>query len=132
MKWERISIHHSASGDVSVETIRQWHLRRGFVDIGYTWVVRKSGKLEQGRPMNKMGAHVKNRNYRNMGICVTGDFSKYAPTEAQYLSLRKLLDFICFAFEIERENIYLHKNLAKTLCPGRYFEMGKVFPELGK
>jgi len=35
IKWERITIHHSASGDVSVDTIRQWHLKRGLwiVDI---------------------------------------------------------------------------------------------------
>lgn len=132
MKWERITIHHSASKDVSVDVIRQWHLKRKFVDVGYHWVVRHDGKLEQGRPMNKMGAHVKNHNYRNIGICVTGNFEKYEPTEAQYLGLRKLLNFLCFAFQIEKDKIYLHKDLATTVCPGKKFDREKLFPELGE
>ncbi len=131
MKWERVTVHHSASGDVSVKTIRQWHLDRGFSDCGYHWIVRKSGRLEQGRPMNKQGAHVKNQNFRNLGICVTGNFQKYPPAEVQYLSLRKLLDFLCFAFQIKRKEIYLHKDLAATICPGRKFDKKRIFPELG-
>ena len=125
MKWERITIHHSASGDVSVETIRQWHLSRGFIDVGYHWIVRQNGKLEQGRPMNQQGAHVKYHNYRNMGICVTGDFTKYPPSEAQYWSLRRLLNFLCFAFEIPKGKVYLHRDLANTLCPGKLFDLSK-------
>jgi len=126
MKWERITIHHSASGDVSVDTIRQWHLKRGFVDIGYAWVVRKNGDLELGRPMNKQGAHVKYQNYRNMGICVTGHFQKYSPSEAQYSSLKKLLEFLCFAFHIPKGKIYLHKDLANTVCPGKFFDRRRI------
>ena len=131
MKWEKITIHHSASKDVNVDTIRHWHLKRGFRDVGYAWIVRKNGNLEYGRPMTKQGAHVKNCNYRNLGICVTGDFMKYPPTEAQYLSLRKLLDFLCFAFRIPKDKIYLHKDLAATKCPGKNFDETKLFPELG-
>ena len=125
MKWERITVHHSASNDVSVETIRAWHLRRGFADVGYHWVVRQNGKLEQGRPMNKQGAHVKYHNYRNLGICITGHFEKYPPSEAQYCSLSRLLNFLCFAFQISKDKIYLHKDLANTLCPGKLFDLGK-------
>ncbi len=126
MKWERITVHYSASKDVSVETIRQWHLKRGFRDVGYQWIVRRDGKLEQGRPMNKQGAHVKYKNYRNLGVCVTGNFQKYPPTEAQYWSLKRLLNFLCFAFEIPKGKIYLHKDLAKTVCPGRLFDARKI------
>jgi len=126
MKWETITIHHSASKDVSVDTIRQWHLKRGFVDVGYAWVIRQNGDLEYGRPMNRRGAHVKYHNYRNMGICVTGNFEKYPPWKAQYLSLKKLLNFLCFAFHIPKGNIYLHKDLANTVCPGKYFDRARI------
>jgi len=125
MKWERITVHHSASGDVSVETIRAWHLERGFIDVGYHWIIRQNGKLEQGRPMNRQGAHVKHENYRNLGICLTGNFEKYPPNEAQYWSLRRLLNFLCFAFRIPKDKIYLHRDLANTLCPGRLFDLSK-------
>jgi len=126
MKWERITIHHSASGDVSVDTIRQWHLKRGFVDIGYAWIVRQNGDLEYGRPMNRRGAHVKYKNYRNLGICVTGHFERYSPSEAQYSSLKTLLKFLCFAFNIPESNIYLHKDLANTVCPGKFFDRDRI------
>ena len=124
MIWERITIHYSASNDVSVETIRQWHLKRGFSDVGYHWIVRRDGKLEQGRPMNRQGAHVKYKNYRNLGICVTGNFEKHVPTRAQYCSLKRLLNFLCFAFQIPKDKVYLHKDLANTVCPGRLFDPG--------
>lgn len=126
MKWERITIHYSASKDVSVDTIRQWHLKKGWRDVGYCWIVRKNGDLEYGRPMNKQGAHVKYHNYRNMGICVTGNFEKYSPSEAQYASLKTLLKFLCFAFNIPESNIYLHKDLANTVCPGKFFDRSRV------
>ena len=75
--------------------------------------------------MNKQGTHVKYHNKRNLGICVTGNFEKYPPTEAQYWSLKRLLNFLCFAFEIPKGNVYLHSDLAKTLCPGRLFDLSK-------
>jgi len=126
MIWERITIHHSASSDVSVDTIRHWHLKRGFKDCGYAWIVRKNGNLEYGRPMTKQGAHVKYKNYRNLGICITGHFQKYSPTEEQYSSLNKLLEFLCFAFHIPKDKILLHKDLAKTACPGKYFDRNRI------
>jgi len=98
----------------------------GFVDCGYSWIVRQNGDLEYGRPMTKMGAHVKNNNYRNMGICVTGDFTKHPPSEAQYWSMRRLLNFLCFAFHIPKGKIYLHKDLADTACPGEFFDRRRV------
>lgn len=125
MTWGKITVHHSASPDVSVDTIRQWHLERGFADVGYHWVVRQNGNLEQGRPMNKPGAHVKSHNYRNLGICITGNFEEYPPSEAQYRSLKILLNFLCFAFKISKCKISLHKDLANTLCPGRFFDLNK-------
>jgi N-acetylmuramoyl-L-alanine amidase len=67
-----------------------------------------------------------------MGICVTGNFTKYRPSEEQYSSLRKLLDFLCFAFHIPKENILLHRDLANTVCPGKFFDLKKALYDLGK
>ncbi len=74
--------------------------------------------------MNKQGAHVKYQNYRNLGICVTGNFEKHVPTGAQYCSLGRLLNFLCFAFQVPKDKVYLHKDLARTVCPGRLFDPG--------
>ena len=88
MNWNKITIHHSASRDVSANTIRRWHLKRGFSDIGYHFVIGKNGKLESGRPLTKTGEHVKGKNRRNVGVCLTGNFQKHHPTKKQFSTLR--------------------------------------------
>jgi hypothetical protein len=56
--------------DVGVEEIREWHRDRGFNDIGY--VIRRDGKVEDGRPVDRVGAHVKGYNRDTIGICLVG------------------------------------------------------------
>ena len=87
----RIIIHHSLSGDVSVDTIRDWHIERGFVDVGYHFIVRESGAVESGRHLHLVGAHAKGRNGDSVGICVVGDFNKTQPTLFQYYSLARVI-----------------------------------------
>ena len=52
-----IVLHHSASRDVPAAEIHGWHLARGWAGIGYHFVIRKNGNIEQGRPMQMIGAH---------------------------------------------------------------------------
>ena len=63
---DRIVLHCSATPegkDYSVETIRDWHVNgRGWSDIGYHYVIRLDGSVELGRPIDKIGAHVKGHN----------------------------------------------------------------------
>ena len=132
MNWNRITIHHTASRDVSAAVIRHWHLARlfegrklglsrGFTDIGYHFVIRRNGKLEAGRPLTKVGAHVKGKNRGNIGVCLTGNFQKHHPTKNQYSTLRTVLTLLKHAYQISPEEIFLHKDLAPPLCPGKNF-----------
>ena len=57
---------------VAVGTIRQWHLARGFRDVGYHWVISLDGELHQTRPESEMGAHVKGFNSHSLGVCMVG------------------------------------------------------------
>lgn len=52
--------------------IRRWHLERGWADIGYNIVIRRSGRTEIGRPLDYRGAHVAGFNHRALGICLVG------------------------------------------------------------
>ena len=57
-----IIIHCSytpASMDTSVDEIRQWHKARGWRDIGYHYVIRRSGHVDLGRPISLAGAHAR-------------------------------------------------------------------------
>lgn len=64
-KIDRIVIHCSASPDnrdIGAEEIRQWHKSQGWKDIGYHWVIRRDGTIEQGRKEFDIGSHVKGFN----------------------------------------------------------------------
>lgn len=121
MKWTKIAIHHSASSDVNIKEIRRRHLKRGFSDIGYHFVIRKNGDLELGRPLTKMGAHVKSYNKGNIGICLTGNFERYKPSLSQYFTLKTVLQVLLAKFRINPYDIFLHKDFAPTACPGKFF-----------
>lgn len=68
-------IHCSATRaiqDVGAADIRRWHRAQGWADIGYHYVIRRSGKVEAGRPLETIGSHVKGRNADSVGICLAG------------------------------------------------------------
>jgi len=89
--------------DIGAAEIRQWHTNprprgNGWSDIGYHYVIRRNGKIETGRAVTAVGAHVANHNHNSIGICLVGGLANAAPyrpennfTQAQWASLRKLL-----------------------------------------
>lgn len=74
--------------EVTAEDIHQWHKDRGWSGIGYHAVIRRSGEVEQGRPLYWEGAHAWGHNRYSLGVCLVGrdDF-----TGAQWLALEGLL-----------------------------------------
>lgn len=86
-----------ASRDLTAADIDRMHrLERGFLRIGYHFVIRRDGTVEPGRPLNMRGAHVENHNHESIGICLVGGVDdKLKPqanfTPAQLDSLDRLL-----------------------------------------
>lgn len=75
-----------AKMDVGVCDIRRWHLERGWKDIGYHYVIRRSGLIEAGRHFSAVGAHVEGYNRVSIGICLVGRETNYTPEQWQALS----------------------------------------------
>ena len=98
-KVNKIVIHCTATKEginVSPATIKQWHLKRGFSDIGYHYIIGIDGKINAGRPVSRAGAHVKNGNSDSIGISYVGGLDsngkgKDTRTEEQKNSLIKIL-----------------------------------------
>lgn len=73
-------IHCSAtppSMQIGAAEIRRWHTDpkprgEGWADIGYHYVIRRSGKVETGRPVSRPGAHVRGFNKHSIGVCLVG------------------------------------------------------------
>jgi len=85
-----------ADRDLSVTDIDRMHRDRGFIKVGYHYVIKRAGYVQPGRALAERGAHVEGHNATSVGICLIGGVnSKLRPeanfTEAQYGSLQVLL-----------------------------------------
>ena len=122
---EYITIHCSATPEgreVSNEEIKQWHLLRGFNDIGYHYVVHLDGKVEQGRHIHVQGAGVRGYNKNNMHICYIGGCDadlepKDTRTDEQKESLGVMLQTVRNSFPLAK--ILGHNNFpgVNKACP---------------
>jgi len=125
-----IVLHHSASLDVPAAEIHAWHLARGWAGIGYHFVIRENGSIEQGRPQEAIGAHAGPEvNGHSIGICLCGNFMKQAPSAAQIESLIKLIAWLNLYYAAANPNgldIKLHREVAATVCPGNLFPVEKI------
>ncbi|MCG8515668.1 MAG: N-acetylmuramoyl-L-alanine amidase [Halanaerobiales bacterium] len=113
--WKGIVIHHSASHDVSANTIDRWHKERGWQEIGYHFVIRANGDVEPARSWERAGAHAKGRNREYIGICLTGKFTEHPPTPEQVTSLIHLVRGLRSRWGAEK--IEKHHDQ----CPGPMF-----------
>ena len=59
--------------DVTVEEIRDWHIKGNeWDDIGYHFVIYRDGTLHIGRPLEQVGAHCYGQNSNSIGTCLIG------------------------------------------------------------
>ena len=144
MDWQKIVIHHSASPvsvrqggqvvPVNATMIREWHLTKGWSDIGYHFVILPDGSCETGRPIYRPGAHcvASNRNFIGIGICLVGNFSETEGPEVQLAGLVDKVEALMAAYHLNWSDVELHREVpgAATECPGRYFPADLLEKEL--
>lgn len=78
-----IAVHCSASvPDIATDAkvIDRWHRQRGFLMIGYHYVIKIDGTIEKGRDEDAIGAHVEGYNAVSVGICLVGGVDANGPT----------------------------------------------------
>lgn len=96
--------------------IRQWHLYKGWRDIGYHYYIHSDGTLLQGRLNRDIGAHCQGKNSTSIGICLEGllreDF-----TTAQFATLEKLCLNLMDSYNLMPEDIYGHNEFSNKKCP---------------
>lgn len=62
----------TATMDVGAKEIDRWHRQRGWLKIGYHFVIRRNGVVETGRKIDEIGAHVEGYNATSVGVCMVG------------------------------------------------------------
>jgi N-acetylmuramoyl-L-alanine amidase len=124
-KINKIIIHCTATPEGrehDVADIRRWHLKRGFNDIGYHYLIHIDGTIEEGRPINKQGAHCSGENKGSIGLCYVGGMSKDMKkakdtrTQSQKDSLIKLMHELIYKYNKDM-TIHGHNEYANKSCP---------------
>mgnify|MGYP001215094456 FL=1 len=133
---DKIILHCSATreGDdsVNVEVIDRWHKARGWRGCGYHYVVLIDGKIESGRMIDEVGAHVKNMNKSSIGVCYIGGVEKDGKTpkdtrtEKQKESLLLLLQTLKKMFP--NATVHGHNEFSPKACPS--FNVKEQYPTL--
>lgn len=121
---DTIIIHCSATYpdmDVDAAWIKDIHVNQnGWSDIGYHYVIKRNGEVEQGRDENVAGAHARGWNSDSIGICLIGGLARDGNqpcnfTAAQWRSLDTLVHDICDRYDIEE--VLGHNDVSEKTCP---------------
>ena len=121
---KELIVHCSATPegkDYSIDTIRQWHLQRGFSDIGYHYVIYRDGSIHIGRDESIIGAHCTGHNTNSIGVCYIGGCAsdgktpKDTRTTEQKQSLVKLLKELKTKYP--QASIHGHRDFSNKACP---------------
>jgi len=151
-KITNIIVHCSDSEFGSASMIRQWHLKNGWKDIGYHFVIDNGllvpkagnwqtelrlnsldGSIEVGRYLdgdsfisdNEVGAHALGYNGNSIGLCLIGVKSF---TPKQFNSLAYLLKEMLTYFGLKKDCIKGHYQVCKNkTCPN--FDVPKFVQE---
>ncbi len=120
--------------NIGAKEIREWHLQRGWADIGYHYIIKRDGTVEKGRPLENIGAHVKGHNRGSIGVCLVGGVDtagkpKNNFTAPQWLALDRMIDQ--FKKDYPNGKIHGHNEFEKNkACPS--FDVQKYLAKIGQ
>ena len=89
-----IVVHCSASrakdAHVDVKEIDRWHRQKGWLMVGYHFVITRGAVIQKGRDLNSAGAHARGHNHHSIGICLVGGVKEDGKTpEDNFTSQQK-------------------------------------------
>lgn len=131
---DKIIIHCSATPEnreVTTEEIRQWHLDKGWSDIGYHFVIELDGKINKGRNIEDIGAHVSGLNSNSIGICYVGGLDKNMnPRDTRTIQQRVALDNLVLDLKdnFPEAEVCGHNEFSSKACPS--FDVKKEFKDI--
>lgn len=120
---KEIIIHCAAtypSMKVNAEVIDRWHKEKGWLGIGYHYVIDREGTIEIGRAEGVPGAHARGHNSTSIGICLAGGLSEDGSaadnfTAKQMLMLTRLVDGLTARYPDAK--VIGHNQVSEKTCP---------------
>lgn len=116
-KINRVFLHCSASDNPAHDnpaTIKEWHLKRKFSDIGYHFFIDRKGVIHTGRNIETTPAAQSGHNTNTIAICVSG-LASFTP-ESLY-ACKLLCQSIDLAHGKGVLTFHGHKEVAAKECP---------------
>lgn len=122
-KTEEIIIHCAATRpeqNIDAREIDRWHRQRGWLKIGYHFVIKQDGTIEIGRNIDEVGAHARGHNSYSIGICLVGgidDLSQPSDdySDEQWTMLRLLIDGLVKKYPGVK--LLGHNDISSKACP---------------
>jgi len=120
------------SMDIGADEIRRWHTDpkpkgRGWLDIGYNYVILRNGLIENGRDLDQdgdvdeeVGAHAFGHNAQSIGICLVGGMDVHGKPDSnftlpQFLTLKILFDNLKTLYP--EAKLLGHRDISSKPCP---------------
>ena len=101
--------------------IRKIHVdENGWDDIGYHYIIKRNGVVDQGRPHNAVGAHCRGQNQTSIGICLIGGMTSGGASAFNFTS-NQLHTLDLKLMELKKEypsaTIHGHNEFSSKDCP---------------
>lgn len=130
-----LAIHQTGGSNTeTVESIRRYHMTpesQGgppggpWSDIGYHLVCYRDGTVHDGRPIERVGSHVKGANADTIGICCVGKGDAFPigtsgyMTQPQWGSLLDLCEALCRRFNLRYWQVKGHREYPSGAAQGK-------------
>ena len=122
-KINKIILHSTATPegrDIDAEDIKRWHIMKGWATIGYHYVVKLDGTIQNGRSVHDVGAHTKGLNRTSIGVVYVGGCddshkAKDTRTTEQCMALANLLEALMDMYP--NATLHGHNEFAAKACP---------------
>lgn len=130
--WKHIILHHSATAYGNASSFDRYHRQERHMENGlaYHFVIGNgsssgNGQVEVGGRWKGQiaGGHVASEwyNHNSIGICLVGNFEVKRPSRLQVGAASQLVTYLKDFILRHPVKVIVHKDIEKTLCPGRYF-----------
>jgi hypothetical protein len=123
---KRLIIHHTGiPANIGADQIATYRVdRQGWPGIGYHFIITSDGIIQQTNDLTTVTTHAGPYNGESVAICLAGDFTSVAPTQAQLASSAHLVAWLLQQLKLPPEAVSGYKELANDPGPGAQWDQG--------
>lgn len=137
-RFDAVVLHHSASWQDNYHSIRNFHMKQasGIKDARYHLIMSNGraglplGHLEATGRYRHLGYSLATRNrlynLKAVHVCVIGNYDQRPVPGEMQPAIGHALKTISEKYQIPVDRIVFHRDVGKTVCPGRYITRQKV------